>query len=255
VYWKGLEPSELLEYDSRLVAEFTLRHIDPREPKVFDYPTQLHLTSQHRHAAVTTSNTRLAPQLRLLRQIGSANDNFNNSSRLETSWEQASNYSVTSSARSTTNRNQLRLVGSIDKSLTDQNLSEVVQPRTLSALEEDFDHLPPLEEGEATTHRGAVVSDNYLDSATHVTQGPVRGSDWSGRFGHRKRMTPSRSLKSSPPQFIATPSELPFQEGRPLPPSDDEDKGQVVQSAKCFTPNREVLMIHAEEDCEGLEQV
>jgi hypothetical protein len=68
-------------------------------------------------------------------------------------------------------------------------------------------------------------------------------------------MKPSRSLKSSPPQFIATPGELPFQEGRPLPPSDDEDDGQVARSAKRFTPNKEVLMIHADEDCEGLERV
>jgi hypothetical protein len=107
VYWKDLEPSELLEYDSRLVAESTLQRIDPREPEDFDYPAQLHLASQHFCAAATTSTTRLAPQLQLLRQIGSANDNFNNSFRLETSRERASNYSVTSSARSTTSRNQL----------------------------------------------------------------------------------------------------------------------------------------------------
>jgi hypothetical protein len=68
-------------------------------------------------------------------------------------------------------------------------------------------------------------------------------------------MKPSRPLKSSPPRFIATPGELPFQEGRPLPPSDDEDEGQMVRSAKCFAPNREVLMIHVDEDCEGLERV
>jgi hypothetical protein len=68
-------------------------------------------------------------------------------------------------------------------------------------------------------------------------------------------MTPSRSLKSSPPRFIATPGELPFQEGRPLPPSDDEDEGQLVQSAKHFAPNQEVLMIHADQDCDSLERV
>jgi hypothetical protein len=38
---------------------------------------------------------------------------------------------------------------------------------------------------------------------------------------------PSRFLKSSPPRSITTPGELPFQEGRPLPPSGDEDKDQV----------------------------
>jgi hypothetical protein len=68
-------------------------------------------------------------------------------------------------------------------------------------------------------------------------------------------MKPSRSLKSSPPRFIATPGELPFQEGRPLSPSDDEDEGQAMRSAKRFAPNREVLIIHADEDCEGLEWV
>jgi hypothetical protein len=218
VYWKGLEPSKLLEYDSCLVAEFTLRHIDPREPADFDYSAQLHRASQHRRAAATTSTTRLMPQSRLLQQISSANDNFNNSSRLETSREEGAKDSATSSARSTTSRNQLRLVGSIDKLHTDQNWFEAVQPRTLSALEENFENLPPLGEGEATTCRGAIVSNSYSDAATHVTCGLVRGSDWLGRFGYPKDMKPSRSLKSSPPRFIATPGELPFQEGKLLPP-------------------------------------
>jgi hypothetical protein len=80
VYWKGLEPSELLEYDSSLMAESTLRCINPKEPEDFDYSAQLQLVSQHRRVAATTSTTRLVPQLRLLRQIGCANDNFNNSS-------------------------------------------------------------------------------------------------------------------------------------------------------------------------------
>jgi hypothetical protein len=38
MYWKGLEPSELLKYDSRLVAESTLQCINYREPEDFDYP-------------------------------------------------------------------------------------------------------------------------------------------------------------------------------------------------------------------------
>jgi hypothetical protein len=66
MYWKGLEPSELLEFDSRLVGQSTLRRINPREPEDFDYSAQLHLTSQHRRAVATTSTTRLAPQSRLL---------------------------------------------------------------------------------------------------------------------------------------------------------------------------------------------
>jgi hypothetical protein len=68
-------------------------------------------------------------------------------------------------------------------------------------------------------------------------------------------MKPSRFLKLSPPRSIITPIELPFQEGRPLLPSDDEDKGQVARGAKRFAPNQEVFMIHAGEDCEGLERV
>jgi hypothetical protein len=71
-------------------------------------------------------------------------------------------------------------------------------------------------------------------------------------------MKSSRFFKSGPPQSITAPSELTFQKGKPLPPSDNEDDGQVVRSAKCFAPNREVFMIHAGEDCEdceGLERV
>jgi hypothetical protein len=67
-------------------------------------------------------------------------------------------------------------------------------------------------------------------------------------------MKPFRFLKSGPPRSITTPGELPFQKGRPLPPSDDKDEGQVVRSAKRFAPNREVFTIHAGEDCEGLER-
>jgi hypothetical protein len=110
-------------------------------------------------------------------------------------------------------------------------------------------------------HQEATVSDNYSDPAAHMTpiisnlRGLVRGSDWSDRFRHRKGMKLCRFLKSSPPRSITTPGELPFQEGRPLPPSDDEDEGQVARSAKHFAPNREVFMIHTGEDCEGIERV
>jgi hypothetical protein len=81
----------------------------------------------------------------------------------------------------------------------DQDRVEIVQPRTLSALEEDFDHLPTLGEGKAIACRGAMVFDNYSDPSIHVTRGLVRVSDWFSRFRHRKAMKPSRSLKSSPP--------------------------------------------------------
>jgi hypothetical protein len=153
------------------------------------------------------------------------------SSQLETSQGRVLNYSAISSAQSTTSRNQLRLVGFIDKSPTNQSYSssptfcathilsigklktskpclvwpEAVQPRTLSALEKDSDHLLPLEDGVALARRGAIVSDNYSDLAAHMTpiisnpRGLVRGSDWLGRFEHRKGMKPSRFLKSSPP--------------------------------------------------------
>jgi hypothetical protein len=90
---------------------------------------------------------------------------------------------------------------------------------------------------------GGYCFNNHSDSAAHMTpiinnlRGLVRGSDWSGRSEHQKGMKPSKFLKSSPPQSITTPGELLFQEGRPLPPYDDEDEGLVVRSAKCFTPN------------------
>jgi hypothetical protein len=45
VYWKGLEPSELLEYDSFLMVKSTLQRINPRKPEEFDYFAQLHLAS------------------------------------------------------------------------------------------------------------------------------------------------------------------------------------------------------------------
>jgi hypothetical protein len=47
MYCKGLKASELLEFDSRLVAQSTLQRIDPRGPEDFDYSTHLHLASQH----------------------------------------------------------------------------------------------------------------------------------------------------------------------------------------------------------------
>jgi hypothetical protein len=115
VYWKGLEPFELLKYDSHLVAESTLRCINPREPEDFDYSTLLQFASQHRRAVATTSTTRFTLQLQLLQQISSANDYLNYSSRLETSRGRVLNFSVTSFARSRTSRNQLRLVGFVDK--------------------------------------------------------------------------------------------------------------------------------------------
>jgi hypothetical protein len=76
-----------------------------------------------------------------------------------------------------------------------------------------------------------------------------------GKSEHRKGTKPSRFLKSNPPSSITTPGELPFQGGRSLPPSDDEDEDLVAQSAKRFAPNREVFMIHAGEDCAGVESV
>jgi hypothetical protein len=36
MYWKGVHPSELLEYDSCLVAESMLWRINPRELEDFD---------------------------------------------------------------------------------------------------------------------------------------------------------------------------------------------------------------------------
>jgi hypothetical protein len=137
----------------------------------------------------------------------------------------------------------------------DQDWFGTVQLRILSHWKRSLIILHHSEKEKPPLVGGLSFLTNYLDSATQVTCGLVKGSDWLGRCGHRKGMKPSRSLKSSPPRFIATPGDLTFQEGRPLPPSDDEDKGQTVRSAKRFAPNREVLMIHANKDCEGLERV
>jgi hypothetical protein len=100
-YWKGLVPFKVLESDSHLVAQSTLQRIDPRELEILDY------SAQHRCATATTSTTRLAPQSGMPRQTIGANDIFDNSSRLETSRDRATNYSVTSSAWLTTSQNQL----------------------------------------------------------------------------------------------------------------------------------------------------
>jgi hypothetical protein len=51
LHWKGLKPSEVLEFDSGLMAQSTLRRIDPREPEIFNH------SAQHRHTATTTSTT------------------------------------------------------------------------------------------------------------------------------------------------------------------------------------------------------
>jgi hypothetical protein len=82
-------------------------------------------------------------------------------------------------------------------------------------LEEDLDLLPPLGEGKATARRGAIVSYNYSDLATHMTWSLVRGSDWSGRFGPWKGIKPSRFLKSSPPRSITTPGNSLFKKADP----------------------------------------
>jgi hypothetical protein len=45
MYWKGLEPSELPEFDSRLVAQSTLQRIDPGSRKIST--TLLNFISHH----------------------------------------------------------------------------------------------------------------------------------------------------------------------------------------------------------------
>jgi hypothetical protein len=55
VYWKGLEPSESLEFDSHLVAQSTLWRIDPGSWKI----RLLHSTLSH----VTTSTLQRRPRL------------------------------------------------------------------------------------------------------------------------------------------------------------------------------------------------
>jgi hypothetical protein len=68
VYWKGLEPSQLLEFDSRLVGQSTLWRTDPRKPEGFEYSAQLHSAQHRRAATVTTASTNWQRQ-RQLRQL------------------------------------------------------------------------------------------------------------------------------------------------------------------------------------------
>jgi hypothetical protein len=132
-------------------------------------------------------------------------------------------------------------------------------PKTLSILEEDFDHLLQLREEEATGRQGATVYDNHLDSATHAMpiigsrQSLARGSTRSSKLEHWNGRKASKFLESSPPQSIINSDELPFQEGRPLASLNDEEGWAT--STKRFTPDREVFMIHVDKDNEGSEYV
>jgi hypothetical protein len=128
-------------------------------------------------------------------------------------------------------------------------VSEVPYHKSLSELEEHLDHLLQLGEGEAIVYRGASVSDNYLDSDAAALpllsgyQGLTATSTWSGRLGHRKGTKPSKLLDSSPPFFAIDPDELPFQEGRPLDSSNEEEEWIT----KCSSPDHEVFMAFMEE--------
>jgi hypothetical protein len=80
---------------------------------------------------------------------------------------------------------------------------EAVLPKTISALEEDFDHLLQLGEEEATGRWGTTVYDNHSDSATHATpiigsrQSLARGSTRSSRLEHWKGRKPSKFLNQA----------------------------------------------------------
>jgi hypothetical protein len=119
-------------------------------------------------------------------------------------------------------------------------------------LEEDLDHLQQLGEREATVRQGGDISDDYSDSASHDAsiignrQGLVRGPTQSGKLEHWKGVKPSRFLKSIPPRSITDLDKLPFQEGRPLTSSINEEGWAA--STKHFTLDREVFMIHGDKD-------
>jgi hypothetical protein len=81
----------------------------------------------------------------------------------------------------------------------------------------------------------------------------ARGSTRSGRLEHWKGRKLSEFLESSPPRSIIDSGELPFQEGRPLASSDDEEGWDV--STKRFAPDHEVFMIHINKDNEGSKYV
>jgi hypothetical protein len=137
--------------------------------------------------------------------------------------------------------------------------SETVLPKTLSALEGDFNHLMYSEKKKPPNVGEATVYDNHSDSITHATpiigscQSLARESTRSGRLEYWKGRKPFEFLELSPPRSIINFSELPFQKGRPLTSFDDEE-GRVV-STKRFAPDREVFMIHVDKDSKGLEHV
>jgi hypothetical protein len=74
-----------------------------------------------------------------------------------------------------------------------------------------------------------------------------------GRLEHWKGKKPSKFLESSRPRSIIDSGELPFQDGRPLASSNDEEGWAA--STKRFVPDREVFMIHVDKDSEGSKYV
>jgi hypothetical protein len=108
-----------------------------------------------------------------------------------------------------------------------------MQFKSLTDLEEDLDRLLKIGEKGATTCREAPVLDKYPDSDDDSE--PFLGrhlgltiastpQDW---FVYWKGMEPSELLEYDS-RLVAFTQELPFQEGKPLPPITEEGAGEIV---------------------------
>jgi hypothetical protein len=125
-----------------------------------------------------------------------------------------------------------------------------MQFKSIYAFEENLDRLLKIGQGEATACREAPVFDKYSDSdydpetpSGHL--GLTITSTPQGRFMYWKCMEPSKLLEYDS-HLVAFTQELPFQEGKPLSPINEEgeDKTQLVQcsSSSEFSLDRHVYM-------------
>jgi hypothetical protein len=121
--------------------------------------------------------------------------------------------------------------------------SEATCTKPLSELEEDLDYLLQHREGEATVQREAPLFDNSSRPLLSGCQGPIVASTQSGRLMRQKGTKPLELFDIGFPLYDIDSDELPFQEGRPLNPSDREDE----QPAKNSTLDHELFMAFIKE--------
>jgi hypothetical protein len=128
---------------------------------------------------------------------------------------------------------------------------EALRIEPLSSLEKDLDRLLKIGEGEATACWEAPIFDIYshLDDDSEPFSGSHLGltiaSTPQGRFVSWKGMEPFELLEYDS-RLVAFTQELPFQEGRPLPPITEEGEGStelvVYSSSGEFSLDRHVYM-------------